>query len=109
MKKLSAIKPILGLTIFLIFGLLSGCSSTDSDPGPLKGKWHVTGIVDTVMTFRKGETETNKIVEKASYKVEPHKVLVTYESGMAKGMTQTYIFLDKDTVESPLGKMTRIK
>lgn len=109
MMKLHAMKSIFALTIFLIFGLLSACSSTNSDPGPLKGKWHVTGIVDTVMTFRKGETETNKIVEKVSYKVEPHKVLVTYKSGMAKGMTQTYIFLDKNTVESPLGKMTRVK
>ncbi|MBN2605817.1 MAG: hypothetical protein JXR47_00635 [Thiotrichales bacterium] len=107
--KTPAMKFVLSFIVLLMMGSLAACSSTESDPGPLKGKWQVSGIVDTVMIFRKGETETNKIVEKCSYKVEGSKVMVTYQSGMAKGLTQTYLLLGKDIAESPLGRMTRIK
>lgn len=107
--KNAAIKPVLTLFMFLFISLLTACSSEHSDPGPLKGTWQITGIVDSKITFRDGETQTKDIVEKCRYQVEGKKVFVTYLSGMAKGMTQTYLVMDKNTVESSLGIMKRIQ
>lgn len=96
-------------SLFLLIALafLTACTN-QSDPGPLKGKWQVSGIVSMQTEFRNGETESKGIIEKVSYKVDGNKVYVTYHSGMAKGLTQTYVVVDKDTVESPLGTMKRI-
>lgn len=98
---------LIGLfTAFLITGL-TACSS--SDPGPLTGKWQLTGQVDMIISFRPGETEAKGVIEKVRYQTEGKDVLVTYLEGMAKGMTMRYTLIDDQTAITNLGTLKKIQ
>ncbi|MDG4813294.1 hypothetical protein P8629_09775 [Hydrogenovibrio sp. 3SP14C1] len=100
-------KLLYTLVFSLFLVIISACSNT-SDPGPLAGKWHLTGQVEMTMIFRPGETETKDVVEKVRYKTEGKDVLVTYLEGMAKGMTMRYTMIDDNTAVTNLGTLKKI-
>ena len=86
--------------------LLVGCGN--SDPGPLKGTWQVRGVVPMTVEFRPGETEALGLIEKVSYEVRGDDVIVTYESGPAKGVAMRYTMTGSDTARSELGTLRRV-
>jgi len=100
-------KPFYTIILSLFLVILSACSNT-SDPGPLAGKWQLTGQVDMTVSFRPGETEAKGVVEKVRYKIEGKDVLVTYLEGMAKGMTMRYTLIDDQTAITNLGTLKKI-
>ena len=95
------------IVLFALALLVSGCS--ESDPGPLKGTWQVTGPVRMTLTFRSGETEAMGVIEKVSYSKEGDDILVTYKDGIAKGTTMRYRIAGPDTVRSGLGTLRRVR
>lgn len=99
-------KPLYTLILSLFLLGIAACSNT-SDPGPLAGKWQLTGQVDMTISFRPGETEANGVIEKVHYKIEGKDVLVTYLEGMAKGMTMRYTLIDDQTAITNLGTLKK--
>ena len=95
------------LILSLLITSLMACTS-HSDPGPLAGKWQLTGQVEMTMTFRPGETETKDVVEKVRYKIEGKDVLVTYLEGMTNRMTMRYTMIDDNTAVTNLGTLKKI-
>ena len=85
--------------------LVAAC--TNNDPGPLAGRWSMTGPIPMTVQFRPGETEAMGIIEKVSYKTSGSDVLVTYESGLMKGTSMRYTMVGKNTVRSELGTLQR--
>lgn len=58
--------------------------------------------------FRAGETEALGIIEKVSYEVKGNDVIVTYNDGMAKGMSVRYIITGHNSAQTALGALQRI-
>src|SRR5687767_5900845 len=80
------------VAIGLAVAAMAGCSR--SDPGPLSGTWRLQCPIPMTVHFRRGETETMGIIEKASYKVNGNDVIVTTESGPFKGIAVRYTMTD---------------
>jgi len=97
----------IGLFLTLLITSLLACTSP-SDPGPLTGKWQLTGQVDMTVSFRPGETQAKGVVEKVRYEIKGQDVLVTYLEGMAKGMTMRYTLIDDNTAITNLGTLKKI-
>ncbi len=87
--------------------VLTACGG--GDPGPLKGSWRVRGVIPMTVHFRDGESEAMGIIDKVSYKTQGRDVIVTYESGMAKGSAMRFIMTGPNTAQSEIGSLTRIK
>jgi hypothetical protein len=85
--------------------ILSGCGY---DPGPLAGTWKMNGIVPMTIQFRRGEVETMGIIEKVSYRVEGHDVIVTYQEGLAKGTSLRYTVAGQNALRTVLGTFQRV-
>lgn len=100
MKVAKAVWPV------VLLALVTGCGN--SDPGPLEGTWRVTGVVPMTVEFRRGETEAMGLIEKVSYDVQGDDVIVTYESGPAKGLAMRYTMTGSDTARSELGTLRRV-
>lgn len=98
---------LIGLFLTLSITSLLACTSP-SDPGPLAGKWQLTGQVDMTVSFRRGETEAKGVTEKVRYEIKGKDVLVTYLEGMAKGMTMRYTLIDDNTAITNLGTLKKI-
>lgn len=94
------------LGVILMTFFISACSP--EDPGVLKGTWQQEGVAPMKITFREDEMEANGVVEQVSYRVDKNAVLVTYKTGMAKGMTMRYEILDENTAQSNLGPLKRL-
>ena len=95
------------LVISLLLLILSACSG--NDPGPLEGTWRMGGIMPMTIQFRSGETESLGMIEKVSYEIKGNDVLVTSKDGIAKGMTFRYTITGKNTAQTELGTLQRIK
>ena len=100
-------RPTLPLLTILSLVLLAACSK--SDPGPLAGTWKSTGAMQTIFQFRPGETEALGMIEKVSYEVQGHDVLITYKDGLMKGTTFRYTLIDPNTARSPLNTLRRVQ
>ena len=96
-----------GTLLCAVIVVLSGC--TQSDPGPLQGKWRMAGPIPASIEFRSGETETMGVIEKVSYEVNGNDVIVHTEDGMAKGLALHYRLVDASTAQSPMGKLRRVQ
>ncbi len=100
------------LVISFVVIALAACGNS---PGPLEGTWKMTApgqsgfLIPMTVTFRNGETEALGIIEKVSYKVDGADVLVTYEEGMAKGITIRYTIIGPNSIRTELGTLTRVK
>lgn len=86
--------------------LLTACSE---GPGELEGTWRLHGSVPMTVVYRGNEEEAMGIISKVSYKHEGNHVVVTYESGMAKGNAIRFTRVDKNTYRSELGTLKRIR
>lgn len=100
-------KYIFRVTASILIILLSAC--TGNDPGPLEGKWKMSGLIPMTIIFRSGETEAMGMIEKVSYKNEGNDVLVTYKEGMSQGMTMRYTIIGPNSVRTELGTLRRIR
>lgn len=69
----------------------------------------MTGLVPMTIEFRRGETETLGVIEKVSYEVNGQDVIVTYQSGPAKGMAMRYRVVGPDVVRTELGTLHRVQ
>jgi hypothetical protein len=87
--------------------LLSACSK--NDPGPIEGNWQMIGLVPMKIQFRSGETETMGIIEKVEYEVKGNDVIVSSLDGIAKGTAFRYTVVDKNTLQTEMGVLQRIK
>lgn len=97
----------LRLTIVsLLMVLLAACSK--NSPGPLEGKWQLTGLLPVKIEFRSGETESMGMIEPVTYEKKGDSVLVTYEAGLLKGTTLRYVVIDDNTLQTELGTLKRI-
>ncbi len=87
--------------------ILSFCSR--NSPGPLEGKWQVSGIVPMVVEFRDGESESFGVIEKVTYEVRGNDAIVHSESGLGKGVAVRYTMTGPDSARAEFGTLTRIK
>lgn len=95
------------IVIVLAVAALAGCSR--SDPGPLSGTWRLQGPIAMIVHFRRGETETMGIIEKASYQINGNDVIVTTESGPFKGIAVRYTMTDSGSARFETGVLVRIR
>jgi len=91
---------------FISAAFLSGCSD---GPGPLKGRWKLEGIMPITVEYRDSEEESMGLISDVSYSREGRDILITYESGMAKGNTVRVTLKDADTAVTAFGTMRRIR
>jgi hypothetical protein len=61
------------------------------------------------VSFRAGETEALGIIDKVSCKTQGNDVVVTYETGIAKGSAMRFTMTGPDSARSEIGVLTRIK
>lgn len=95
--------------ICLILMIVLSLSACSEGPGELEGTWRLHGSVPMTVIYRGNEEEAMGIISKVSYKHEGSHVLVTYESGMAKGNAIRFTRVDENTYRSELGTLKRIR
>ncbi len=99
---------IIRLVVAAAFALTIDACNRSANPGPLAGKWQMSGALPMTIIFRSGETESLGIIEKVSYRTEGSDVLVTYTDGMAKGMAMRYTMTGADSARTELGSLRRV-
>jgi hypothetical protein len=95
------------VAVALMISALAACGG--SDPGLLKGTWRVKGVMPMTLQFRAGESEALGVIEKVSYKTQGNDVIVTYESGIAKGSAMRITMTGPNSARSELGTLTRVQ
>jgi hypothetical protein len=59
--------------------------------------------------FRSGETESMGIIGKVSFEIKGNDVLVISKDGIAKGLIIRYTITGKNTAQTALGTLHRIR
>ena len=59
--------------------------------------------------FRNGETESLGVIEKVSYEAKGNDVIVTYQDGIAKGMSMRYTITGQNSARTEMGVLQKIK
>ena len=95
--------------ICLILMIVLSLSACSEGPGELEGTWRLHGSVPMTVVYRGNEEEAMGIISKVSYKHEENYVLVTYESGIAKGNSIRFTRVNENTYRSELGTLKRIR
>ncbi|RUO24545.1 hypothetical protein CWE09_11370 [Aliidiomarina minuta] len=67
------------------------------------------GVVPMTIVYRHNEEEAMGIISRVSYKHHGNDVLVSYESGMAKGHTIRLTRVDQNTYRSEIGTLKRVR
>lgn len=103
MNQMRCIKAVLLGLISVFF--MAGC--TDG-PGELKGTWKSVSGVPMTIVYRDDEEESLGMISKVSYEHEGNDVLVTYESGLAKGTTVRITLTGPRSAVTAFGRLRKI-